>query len=152
MPLPAVTPSPSAIEGHAAIGDCRTLALVRQDGEIDWCCLPGFSSPSVFAALLDDERGGRCSMAPAGVSHTEQAYEPRSNVLLTRFHCDGGVLELHDFMTAQATSTVQDGIVVVDLAPSREGRAGDPFDALMRWCYDHGWTAPLQLHAHHPRH
>ena len=50
------------IEDHGVIGNLHTVALVGIDGTIDWCCLPAFDSPSVFAAILDDEIGGRFSI------------------------------------------------------------------------------------------
>lgn len=88
-----------AIEDYAAIGDCRTVALVSRFGSIDWLCVPDFSSPSCFATLLDRERGGRFAVTPRQLRQASQAYLEASNVLQTRFDCDGGVLELLDFMT-----------------------------------------------------
>jgi GH15 family glucan-1,4-alpha-glucosidase len=46
------------IESYGVIGDMHSVALVGMDGAIDWCCLPYFDSPSIFAAILDDKKGG----------------------------------------------------------------------------------------------
>ena len=43
----------------------RTAALVGMNGSIDWFCFPHFDSPSVFAAILDDGKGGRFEISPA---------------------------------------------------------------------------------------
>jgi len=87
------------IENHGIIGDLRTVALVALDGTIDFLCWPGFDSPSVFASLLDEERGGGFELAPVmeGSRH-RQLYLPDTNVLLTRFLSSDGVAEISDFM------------------------------------------------------
>ena len=87
------------IGDYGIIGDLNTIALVGMDGSIDFLCLPDFDSPSVFAALVDAERGGRFQIAPllAGAAR-KQLYLPDTNVLLTRFLDSGGVAELSDFM------------------------------------------------------
>ena len=58
----------------------------RHDGSIDWLCFPHFDSPSVFAALLDDEQGRPLQHRPTddGVP-CKQLYWPDTNVLITRF-------------------------------------------------------------------
>ena len=87
------------IADYGAIGNLRTAVLISRAGSIDWACLPRFDSPSVFAALLDDRRGGHFRIAPAGgPSLGEQRYLEDSNVLETRFESDGGRLVLTDFM------------------------------------------------------
>jgi GH15 family glucan-1,4-alpha-glucosidase len=96
---PAAAP---AIADYAAIGNCKTLALVSRYGSVDWLCLPHFSGPSVFAALLDAERGGRFSIAPRGLLEAEQRYLDDSNVVRTVLRCRTGVLELTDCMAITA--------------------------------------------------
>ncbi|HEX8972005.1 glycoside hydrolase family 15 protein [Oryzihumus sp.] len=92
----------AAIEDHGVIGDLHTAALVSTEGDIDWLCLPRFDSPSVFAALLDGERGGRFTVRAVGATRTKQMYLPDSNVLLTRFLGEHAVLEVVDFMVPHA--------------------------------------------------
>ena len=89
----------AAIAEHGIIGDLRTSALVSTDGSIDWFCCPRFDSPSVFAALLDDARGGHFRIRPLEVGYTaRQMYYPDSAVLITRFLTEAGVGEVVDFM------------------------------------------------------
>ncbi len=86
------------IQDHGVIGNLRTAALVGSEGTIDWLCLPSFDSPSVFASILDDERGGRFSLRPAEYAHSQQLYLPDTNVLLTRFLSPQGIAEILDYM------------------------------------------------------
>lgn len=87
------------IENYGIIGNMRTAALVGMNGSIDWLCMPHFDSPSIFAAILDDEKGGRFQIAPLddGLT-TVQLYWPETNVLVTRFLSPSGVGEIEDFM------------------------------------------------------
>src|SRR4030095_6727624 len=90
------------IEDYGVIGDLHTVALVGKDASIDFLCLPSFDSPSVFAALLDADRGGRFQIAPQlGEASRKQLYLPDTNVLLTRFLSSDGVAELSDFMPVE---------------------------------------------------
>jgi GH15 family glucan-1,4-alpha-glucosidase len=92
------------IASYGLIGDLHSAALVGIDGSIDWCCLPHFDSPSVFAAILDDKKGGFFSVSPKGEARHRQMYLPETNVLLTRFLTEDGVGEITDFMPIQARS------------------------------------------------
>jgi GH15 family glucan-1,4-alpha-glucosidase len=89
------------IENYGIIGDMRTVALVGMNGSIDWLCFPHFDSPSVFAAILDEKKGGYFKIAPTvgGITH-KQFYWPETNVLVTRFLSADGVGEIMDYMTA----------------------------------------------------
>jgi GH15 family glucan-1,4-alpha-glucosidase len=87
------------IENYGIIGDLHSVALVGMDGSIDWLCLPHFDSPSVFAAILDDEKGGRFKISPVSEGVTrKQLYWPDTNVLVTRFFTPAGVAEITDYM------------------------------------------------------
>jgi len=87
------------IENYGIIGDLHTVALVGMNGSIDWLCCPHFDSPSVFAAILDDKKGGHFKIAPTaeGIAH-KQFYWPETNVLITRFLSSAGVGEITDYM------------------------------------------------------
>src|SRR5438270_13978890 len=88
-----------AIADHGLIGDLQTSALVSTDGTIDWFCCPRFASPSVFASLLDEQRGGHFSIRPSGDGYvTKQLYLPGTAILITRFLTPDGVGEVCDFM------------------------------------------------------
>ena len=91
------------IEDHGVIGDMHSAALVCTDGTVDWCCLPHFDSPSVFAALLDHEKGGRFQISPIEESRCRQIYLPDTNVLVSRFLSNDGAGEVTDFMPVRRT-------------------------------------------------
>jgi len=87
------------ISDHGIIGDLQTAALVTTDGTVDFFCCPRFDSPSVFASLLDAERGGYFSIKPASDDYvTRQLYLPGTAMLITRFMTADGVGEVLDFM------------------------------------------------------
>jgi GH15 family glucan-1,4-alpha-glucosidase len=87
------------IADHGLIGDLQTAALVTTDGSINWFCAPRFDSPSIFGALLDNEKGGRFRIRPSsGAFDTKQMYLPDTAILITRFLSEAGVGEIYDFM------------------------------------------------------
>src|SRR5688572_32788674 len=92
------------IAEHGLIGDLHTVALVGTDGTIDWYCCPRFDSPSVFAAILDADRGGLFRISPDGDGwSSKQLYLPDTNILITRFLTPDGVGEVQDFMPPPGT-------------------------------------------------
>lgn len=90
------------IENYAVVGDLDTIALIGKNGSIDFMCFPHFDSPSVFAAMLDKDKGGFFRISP---EHDDikykQLYLPETNVLLTRFLGHHGVGEITDFMPVE---------------------------------------------------
>ena len=86
------------LSAYGAIGSMYTAALVGHDGAIDWCCLPELDSPSVFAAILDADRGGRWRIGPASGRPGTQRYVPRTNVLETVFEEPEGTAAVVDLM------------------------------------------------------
>lgn len=90
------------IEHYGIIGDLETIALVGLNGSIDFLCLPDFDSPSIFAALLDKNKGGSFRITPElNDVRYKQLYLPDTNVLLTRFLSNEGIAEITDFMPVE---------------------------------------------------
>jgi GH15 family glucan-1,4-alpha-glucosidase len=111
-----------AISDYAIIGDCRTAALVSQDGSIDWLCLPYFSGASVFAAVLDQERGGRFRIRPVAYFRSARRYFDATGVLETTFQTESGSARLLDLMpVAGSSSTLQPQREVLRIVQGVEG-------------------------------
>ncbi|MBN1416186.1 MAG: glycoside hydrolase family 15 protein [Bacteroidales bacterium] len=88
---------------YGVIGNCRSAALISDKGSIDWCCLPDFDSPSVFAKLLDTEKGGSFAIDVDASYTLSQEYLYCTNILCTTYKSDKGVFEVIDFMPRYKT-------------------------------------------------
>jgi GH15 family glucan-1,4-alpha-glucosidase len=82
------------IGDYALIGDCHSAALVSRQGSIEWCCLPRFDAGSAFGAMLDRERGGICSISPAGDRRWEYSREYLQDTLVLQTRMDGSAGEV----------------------------------------------------------
>src|SRR5260370_21777608 len=88
-----------SISDHGLIGDLQTAALVTTDGTVDWLCCPRFDSASVFAFLLNADKGGHFRIAPDRDDFvSRQLYLPGTAILITRFMTPDGGGEVRDFM------------------------------------------------------
>lgn len=83
---------------YGVIGNCRTAALISEKGNIEWLCFPDFDSPSIFAALLDRDKGGCFGFEVSNEYHISQSYVPHTNILSTHFSSDEGEFVVLDFM------------------------------------------------------
>jgi GH15 family glucan-1,4-alpha-glucosidase len=112
-----------SIADHAIIGDLQTAALVASNGDVDWFCTPRFDSPSVFASLLDADRGGRFRIAPEGDGHvTKQGYLGDTAVLATRFMAEEGTGSVVDYMPVSDPEVARDQHTIVRLVRGVRGR------------------------------
>ncbi|OBK97513.1 glycoside hydrolase [Mycobacterium asiaticum] len=109
MPAPELDPTTSAptespcredgfvpLRSYAPIGDGRTIALVAEDGAIDWLPIPNLDSIPAFAAALDSSNGGRLELAPSIPFTSQRRYLPGTNVLETTFSTDAGQVLVTD--------------------------------------------------------
>lgn len=95
-----------AVEMHyGIIGNCKTAALVHKSGRIEWCCLPKFDSPSVFASILDPE-GGYFEVRLSGTHSVRQNYIPKTNILYTEFDDGQNAFATIDFMPRYREGTI----------------------------------------------
>jgi GH15 family glucan-1,4-alpha-glucosidase len=107
---------------YGLIGNLRSAALASRFGGIDWLCLPRFASPSVFARILDQRRGGHFDLGPVDAYESDQCYLPSANVLLTRFYLPRDrQLDLIDFMPIPDHGAPDGMPALVRIAETRGG-------------------------------
>lgn len=83
---------------YGIIGNCRTAALVSKTGAIEWLCFPMYDSASVFAKILDTEKGGSFEFITSDDYKCSQKYIPNTNILVTSFSNGADSFEVIDFM------------------------------------------------------
>jgi len=80
------------------VGNCAFLGLIGTDTAVRWLCWPRFDSSFVFGSLLDEQKGGECSIRPVAADFTShQYYVPNTNVLCTEITAPDGTYRVTDF-------------------------------------------------------
>ncbi|MEZ0093603.1 glycoside hydrolase family 15 protein [Streptacidiphilus sp. EB129] len=132
------------IADHGLVGDLQTVALISSQGVLDWFAAPRFDSPSVFAALLDHDKGGYFRLAPEGSEATcRQLYYPDTAVLVTRFMSPDGVGEVIDWMPPDHSGQATDRHTLLRAVRAVRGTVRFTLDCRPR--FDYG-RADHQLH------
>ncbi len=83
---------------YGIIGNCQSAALISKYGSLDWCCLPNFDSYSVFAKILDEDKGGSFEIEVSDDYQISQKYIHKTNILVTEFNNGTDIFEFIDFM------------------------------------------------------
>ena len=89
---------------YAVIGNCTTAALISSDCSIEWLCFPFFDSPSIFAGILDADKGGFFKISATEIVSIKQSYIPHTPILRTIFETKKGTFEVRDYMPRFLTS------------------------------------------------
>ncbi|GAA1078066.1 glycoside hydrolase family 15 protein [Kitasatospora arboriphila] len=136
------------IADHGLVGDLQTAALISSKGVVDWFAAPRFDSPSIFAALLDHDRGGHFRLAPVEHAPTcRQLYYPDSAVLVTRFMSEDGVGEVIDWMLPDNSKRASDRHTLIRAVRAVRGTVRFELDCRPRFDYgraDHQVTVDGQ--------
>ncbi|MEW1913041.1 glycoside hydrolase family 15 protein [Kitasatospora sp. NPDC085895] len=136
------------IADHGLVGDLQTAALISSQGVVDWFAAPRFDSPSIFAALLDHDRGGHFRLAPVEHAPTfRQLYYPDSAVLVTRFMSEDGVGEVIDWMLPDNSNRASDRHTLIRAVRAVRGTVRFELDCRPRFDYgraDHQVTVDGQ--------
>jgi GH15 family glucan-1,4-alpha-glucosidase len=110
---------------YSLIGDCRTVALVADDGAIDWLCAPGFDGNPVFARVVGVEHGGFFAITESESAvlprPIRQAYQPDTAILATEIALATGTLLVTDFMPIAGADANRDEISVVRQITALQG-------------------------------
>ncbi len=125
------------IEDYAMIGDCKTAALISNEGCIDWLCLPAFDSAACFAALLGTKENGFWSIRPReDIIKTSRSYKENTLILDTIYETQHGKMRITDFMPPASD--------YVDIVRIVEGLEGDvPVEMEMCPRFEYGELIPL---------
>ena len=83
---------------YGIIGNCTTASLVSKDGTIDWLCMPYFDSTTLFAKILDKDKGGYFRIEGVDLINIEQHYQNHTAILKTIFETKDGMFEIADYM------------------------------------------------------
>jgi GH15 family glucan-1,4-alpha-glucosidase len=97
---------------YAFLSDCHTAALVGPDGAVEWMCVPRFDGPSVFARLLDRERGGGWDLEVEDGGAPQRRYLASSLVLESRWSTSAGTVVAHDFLAVANPADAGDSGIV----------------------------------------
>jgi GH15 family glucan-1,4-alpha-glucosidase len=136
------------INDYGIIGNLGSCALVGLDGSIDWCGLPSLDSPTVFCALLDENKGGSFRIIPQGEYESTQAYRQDTNILETIFITPSGKVKVTDFMPFYDTEDRQMQPVIYRLVEGVSGSVALEVNHQPRLDYARGRT---DLHKDGPR-
>lgn len=93
------------IRDLAVIGDRRTCAYISKDGSVVWYCPSRFDRPSLFAGLLDAEKGGVWQLHLPHLTFEKRSYASDSAMLRTQFSGAAGKLQVEDLMPMDAAFT-----------------------------------------------
>ncbi len=80
------------------IGNCTSAALINSDCSIEWLCLPFFDSPSLFARILDQNKGGFFKITAQDIISVKQGYIENTAILKTVFETKHGIFSVSDYM------------------------------------------------------
>lgn len=132
------------LEEYGFLGDCHDWALVHRDGSVDWCCFERNEGRTACARLLDWDAGGHCIVQPDEDFTASHAYLDGTNVLVTTFRTEAGVLEVTDALVLMrsnegAAVDVVPHMQLVRRVRCREGRVAIRVDLFPR--FDHGLTS-----------
>jgi|SRR5665213_748071 len=133
------------IEDYAVIGNCETLALVGNDGSIDWLGLPRFDSAACFASLLGDSQNGRWVITPVEAdARVTRHYRGDTLILETVFETATGAVCVIDFMARR------DGVSdVVRMVKGIRGKVSMRTELVVR--FDYGSVVPWVSREHDGR-
>ena len=83
---------------YGIIGNCQSAALISKTGSLEWSCLPNFDSSSVFAKILDENKGGSFEIITTENYKISQKYIASTNILVTEWNNGTDAFEFIDFM------------------------------------------------------